>query len=230
MSIWSRIAAALEALRQGEPFSAVFDRLRAAPVPPERSVAFTIGVIALGAKLAKADGRVTRDEVAAFRAVFTIPPGEERHAARVFNLARQDVAGFEAYARKIAALFPPGDPVLRDLLEGLFHVALADGRLHPDEEAFLAEVARLFGLPDRCFAAIRARLVPGAAPDPFAVLELPPGATVEEARAAWRRAVRESHPDALRARGLPEEALAAAEARLKAINRAWEDIRTRQAA
>lgn len=230
MSIWSRIAAALEALRQGEPFSAVFDRLRAAPVPPERSVAFTIGVIALGAKLAKADGRVTRDEVAAFRAVFTIPPGEERHAARVFNLARQDVAGFEAYARKIAALFPPGDPVLRDLLEGLFHVALADGRLHPDEEAFLAEVARLFGLPDRCLAAIRARLVPGAAPDPFAVLELPPGATVEEARAAWRRAVRESHPDALRARGLPEEALAAAEARLKAINRAWEDIRTRQAA
>lgn len=230
MSIWSRIAAALEALRQGEPFSAVFDRLRAAPVPPERSVAFTIGVIALGAKLAKADGRVTRDEVAAFRAVFTIPPGEERHAARVFNLARQDVAGFEAYARKIAALFPPGDPVLRDLLEGLFHVALADGRLHPDEEAFLAEVARLFGLPDRCFAAIRARLVPGAAPDPFAVLELPPGATLKEARAAWRRAVRESHPDALRARGLPEEALAAAEARLKAINRAWEDIRTRQAA
>lgn len=230
MSIWSRIAAALEALRQGEPFSAVFDRLRAASVPPERSVAFTIGVIALGAKLAKADGRVTRDEVAAFRAVFTIPPGEERHAARVFNLARQDVAGFEAYARKIAALFPPGDPVLRDLLEGLFHVALADGRLHPDEEAFLAEVARLFGLPDRCFAAIRARLVPGAAPDPFAVLELPPGATLKEARAAWRRAVRESHPDALRARGLPEEALAAAEARLKAINRAWEDIRTRQAA
>jgi DnaJ like chaperone protein len=230
MSIWSRIAAALEALRQGEPFSAVFDRLRAAPVPPERSVAFTIGVIALGAKLAKADGRVTRDEVAAFRAVFTIPPGEERHAARVFNLARQDVAGFEAYARKIAALFPPGDPVLRDLLEGLFHVALADGRLHPDEEAFLAEVARLLGLPDRCFAAIRARLVPGAAPDPFAVLELPPGATLKEARAAWRRAVRESHPDALRARGLPEEALAAAEARLKAINRAWEDIRTRQAA
>ena len=218
MSIWSRLAAALATLLQGEPLSVVLDKLRAAPVPPERSVAFTIGVIALGAKLAKADGQVTRDEVAVFRAVFTIPPGEEGHAARVFNLARQDVAGFDAYARKIAALFPSGDPVLRDLMEGLFHVALADGEFHPTEEAFLAEVAAIFGLPDRCFAALKARLVPGAEPDPFAVLELPPGATLEEA------------PDALRARGLPDEALAAAEARLKALNRAWEDIQARQAA
>lgn len=230
MSIWSRLAAALEALVEGQPLSAVLDRLRAAPQPPERSVAFTIGVIALGAKLAKADGRVTRDEVAAFRAIFTIPPGEERHAARVFDLARQDVAGFDSYARKIAALFPPGDPVLRDLMEGLFRIALADGEFHPREEAFLAEVARIFGLPESCFAALKARLVPSDAPDPFAVLELPPDATLTEARAAWRAAVRAAHPDALRARGLPDEALAAAEDRVKALNRAWDDIRARRAA
>jgi len=227
MSIWSRIAAALEALVSGQPLGAVLDRLR---VAPETSIAFTIGVIALGAKLAKADGRVTRDEVAVFRAIFAIPPEDEAHAARVFNLARQDVAGFDSYARKIARLFPPGDPVLRDLLEGLFRIALADGHFDPREEAFLAEVAAIFGLPDRCFAALRARLVPGAEPDPLAVLELPPEATIDQARAAWRRAVREGHPDALRARGLPDEALVAAEERLKALNRAWEEIQARQAA
>ena len=154
MSIWTRIREAVGALRAGEPLSAVFDRLR---TPPERSVAFTIGVIALGAKLAKADGTVTRDEVAVFRAVFTIPPGEEGHAASVFNLARQDVAGFDAYARKIAGLFPKGDPVLRDLLEGLFAVAVADGDFHPAEEAFLAEVTQIFGLSDACFNALKAR-------------------------------------------------------------------------
>jgi DnaJ like chaperone protein len=230
MSIWSRLAAALATLMQGEPLSAVLDKLRAAPTPPERSVAFTIGVIALGAKLAKADGQVTRDEVQAFRAVFAIPPDEEGNAARVFNLARQDVAGFDAYARKVAGLFPPGDPVLRDLMEGLFRIAVADGDFHPDEEAFLAEVAGIFGLPERCFAALKARFVPGAAPDPFAVLEIPPDAGLEAARAAYRRAVREAHPDALRARGLPDEALAAAEDRLKALNRAWEDIQAREAA
>lgn len=226
MSIWSRIAAALQALAAGEPLSAVLDRLR---VAPERSLAFTIGVIALGAKLAKADGEVTRNEVSAFRSIFTIPPGEEAHAARVFNLARQDVAGFDAYARKIAALFPPGDPVLRDLLDGLFRVAAADGDFHPREEAFLAEVAAIFGVSDRCFQAMKARLVPGAS-DPFAVLEIAPGASLDEARAAWRAMVRESHPDILRARGLPDEALAAAEERIKALNRAWDEVQARQAA
>jgi len=230
MSIWTRIAAALEALVSGEPLSAVFDRLRAAPVQPERSVAFTIGVIGLGAKLAKADGRVTRDEVATFRAVFTIAPEDEAHAARVFNLARQDVAGFDAYARKIARLFPPGDPVLRDLMEGLFRIALADGDLHPQEEAFLAEVSAIFGLPERCFVALKARFVPDAAPDPFAVLELPPDAGLDAARVAFRALVRDAHPDALRARGLPDEALLAAEERLKVLNRAWEEIRARVAA
>lgn len=230
MSVWTRIAAALEALVTGEPFSTVLDRLRTASVPAEKSVAFTIGVIALGAKLAKADGEVTRDEVAAFRSIFTIPPGEEGHAARVYNLARQDVAGFETYAAKIAALFPPGDAVLRDLMDGLFRIALADGAFHPREEAFLTQVAGAFGVSDRCYAALRAQLVTGLAADPFAVLELPPGATLDQARAAWRRAVRDSHPDALRARGLPDEALLAAEERLKSLNRAWDDIQARAAA
>ena len=99
MSIWSRIRDALAALAQGESLSAVFERLRA---PPERSVAFTIAVIALGAKMAKADGEVKRSEVAAFREVFHIPEEEEPNAARVYNLARQDVAGYEAYARTVS--------------------------------------------------------------------------------------------------------------------------------
>ena len=93
MSIWTRITEALSALTSGEALSAVFDRLR---TPPEKSVAFTIAVIALGAKMAKADGQVTRDEVTAFREVFNIGDADAQGAARVFNLARQDVAGFDA--------------------------------------------------------------------------------------------------------------------------------------
>ncbi len=227
MSLWTRITDAIGALRAGEPLSAVFDRLR---TPPERSVAFTIGVIALGAKLAKADGTVTRDEVAMFRAVFTIPPGDEAHAARVFNLARQDVAGYPAYARKIAALFPPKDPVLRDLLEGLFRIALADDDLHPAEEDFLREVAGVFGLGEPCFRAMKARFVPGSPRDPYDLLELPPDATLDQARAAFRRMVRETHPDALRARGVPDEAVQLAEERLKALNSAWDEVQQRHAA
>lgn len=228
MSIWSRISAALSALAQGEPLSVVFDRLRG---DPELSVGFTIAVIALGAKLAKADGEVTRDEVACFRRIFTIPPEEEGNAARVYNLARQDVAGFEFYARKIGRLFAGGhEALLADLLEGLFRVAVADGHYHAAEDAFLAEVAREFGLDERAFRSIRARCVEGVPRDPYEVLGVTHDLALDEIRTVWKRAVRENHPDALIARGLPPEAVKLAEARMVAINRAWEEIEAERSA
>ena len=221
MTLWQRLLEALSRLAPGERLSALFDRLRA---PPERSVAFTIAVIALGAKMAKADGRVTRDEVEAFRAVFVIPEAEAANAARVFDLARTDVAGFEDYARRIAAMFDDDSAVLHDLMEGLFHIALADGDYHPGEDAFLERVAGIFGLAPRAFRALRARYVPGAEPDCYEVLGVDPDTPLREIRAAWRRLVRETHPDRMIARGVPEEAVKLAERRLIAINRAWERI------
>jgi DnaJ like chaperone protein len=221
MSIWSRIAAALSALAQGEALSDVFEKLR---TPPERTVGFAIAVIALGAKMAKADGRVTRAEVTAFRQVFHIPKQEEENAARVFNLARQDVAGFEDYARRISSMFGEGDKILTDLVEGLFHIAVADGTYHSNEDNFLRRVAEIFRVPEAKFRTIRVRFVPNAAPDPHMVLGIPPDADLDQARKAWRDLVRETHPDRMMARGLPEEAIKLAEKRLIAINRAWEEI------
>ena len=230
MSIWTRIADALAALAKGEGLSAVLDHFRASPAP-ERSVAFTIAIIALGAKMAKADGLVTRDEVTAFRRIFAIPPGEEQNAARVFNLARQDIAGFDAYASKIRAMFRAHDrDILIDLLEGLFHISMADGHYHDGEDLFLAEVARRFDLDERCFNQLRARLVDGAPRDPYEVLGVPHDAPLDQIRAAWRAAVKSSHPDIMLARGVPPEALKLAEGRLQAINEAWEAIAARRAA
>lgn len=199
----------------------VFDRLRN---PPEKTVAFAIAVIALGAKLAKADGQVTRSEVAAFREVFRIPKAEEANAARVYDLARQDVAGFEEYALKIGTMFGADRRVLEDLLEGLFHIALADGTYHPGENSFLGRVAEIFGIEARCFARMRARFVPEAEQDPWDVLGVPHGSPLADARRAWRDLVRETHPDQMIGRGVPIEAVRLAEARLAAINRAWERI------
>ncbi|MEO0401905.1 MAG: molecular chaperone DjiA [Pseudomonadota bacterium] len=223
MSLWSRISDALAALSSGEGLGAVFDKLRA---PPERSVAFAIAVIALGAKMAKADGHVTRDEVTAFREVFHIAAQDEAGAARVFNLARQDVAGFEDYATRIHAMFASQPETLTDLLEGLFHIAMADGFYHPSEDAFLEQVAHIFDISDIDFRGLRARFVPDAVPDPYTVLGVKPDMELEDMRVAWRKLVRENHPDAMMARGVPEEAVRLAEKRMIDINRAWEDIRS----
>jgi len=227
MSIWTRISQALASLARGDSLLSLFDGFA---TPPERSVAFTIAVIALGAKMAKADGQVTRDEVAAFRRVFLIADDEADHAARVFDLARQDVAGFESYAARIGALLK-GDRQLRiDLMEGLFYIALADGSYHSGENTFLKRVADLIGLEPGCFAALRARHVAPDAADPHAILGVPPGASFDEARAAWRQLVVEMHPDGMLARGVPAEAVQLAEKRLATINAAWDAFQRMRAA
>ena len=221
MSIWKRIAEAIAALANGEGLAAVFDKLWA---EPERSVAFTIAVIALGAKMAKADGQVTRNEVAAFREVFTISAEDEQNAARVFDLARTDVAGFDSYARKIAQMFDDRHDTLFDLMEGLFHIAVADGDYHEAEDQFLTIVAGIFGMTDSEFRTLRARYIPDADPDPYFVLGASPDMTLDEVRALWRTLVKETHPDQMAARGVPEEAIRMAEKRLVLINKAWEEI------
>lgn len=214
-SFWQRIA---------DRLAAIVGASRPA-TPPEKSVAFTIAVIALGAKLAKADGAVARSEVAAFRRVFIIPRSEEKNAARVFDLARQDVAGFDAWARRIAAMFPPGDPMLADVIEGLFVIAVADSDLHEAEIVFIDEVARIFGLTPAQLAAIRVRHDRREGCPSCEVLGVTPDTPLPEARRRWRELIRESHPDRAIARGLPPEAIRLAETRTRALNEAWEKFR-----
>lgn len=222
MSIWRKIVEAVSRFAQSGSLADVFG----APTPPEKTVAFTIAVVALGAKLAKADGLVTRDEVDAFKEVFFIPPGEERNAARVFDMARADVAGFEGYARKIRSMFDESDDraTLEDILDGLFHIAGADGVYDPNELAFLGAVAEIFEIQTTCFERLRARHDPALGGDPYALLGVPRDAPITEVKAAWRALVRETHPDRAMARGVPEEAVRLATERLRALNQAYERI------
>ena len=174
--------------------------------------------------MAKADGQVTRDEVTAFREVFHIAAQDEAGAAKVFNLARQDVAGFEDYAERIHAMFSGQPEMLKDLLEGLFHIAMADGFYHPNENAFLERVSAIFKVPDADFKALRIRFAPDAPQDPYTVLGVSPDMPVSEIRKVFRKLVREYHPDAMIARGVPPEAAQLAEKRMADINSAWEEI------
>jgi DnaJ like chaperone protein len=194
---------------------------------PRRRIAFTIAVIALGAKMATADGVVTRDEVAAFGEVFQVPPGEEEHVRLVFDLARRSTAGFESYARQVGRLFANNRAVLENLLGGLFHIALADGRIFPAEDAYLREVAQHFGFDAADYSRIRALHLPtekDADEDPYAILGVLPGASSSTIREAYHRLVRENHPDLVIAQGLPPECIALATARVARINAAYEKI------
>ena len=119
--------------------------------------------------------------------------------------------------------------MLIDLMEGLFHIALADSKYHPRENEFLMQVATIFGLDDRSFRQLRARFVDGAPRDPYDVLGVTPDTPLESIRMAWRNAVKNSHPDVMIARGVPPEALKLAERRLQTLNEAWSSIQGRAA-
>lgn len=200
---------------------------RANPFDPRgdtNRVAFTIAVIALGAKMAKADGLVTREEVDAFKQIFDIPPDEMANVSRIFDLARRDIAGYEQYARQIAGMFRSKPRVLEDLLDGLFYIAKADDIFHPKEEAFLHSVAGIFGFSDADWSRIRAGHVGQDLADPYVILGIrhdTPDAAVKQ---AYRRLVRENHPDLLIAQGLPEEFMMVANTKIAIINDAYEKI------
>ncbi|WP_274424430.1 J domain-containing protein [Chelativorans sp. YIM 93263] len=196
-------------------------------------VAFSIAIIALSAKMAKADGVVTPAEVRAFHQIFQVPREEVRNVTRLYDLAKRDVAGFEAYARQMMELCrtcPKNCPMLEDILDALFHIAKADGAIHEQEEAFLARVAEIFGLSEDRFAQIRARHMAGEG-NPYLVLGVGADAPFQEVRRRYRHLVAENHPDRLIARGVPEEFIAIANERVAALNAAYEQIeRARQPA
>ena len=198
-----------------------------------RSVAFSVAMIALSAKMAKADGVVTQEEVRAFHEIFHVPETERRNVSRLYDLARQDVAGYESYAARLAGMCgsgEPGCPVMEDILDGLFHIAKADGVLHEREVEFLSNVSGILGFDEHGFRRIMARHAELGEADPYVVLGLTRGTPFAEVRKRYRELVKENHPDKFLAHGLPEEFMVIAHDRIAAINLAYGAIEKELAA
>lgn len=257
MSIWGKIIGGVAGFAVGGPIGALIgavaghavDRYRdekSAEEPPAlgrgryvgpgadtaeanaaRQTAFSVAVVVLGAKMAKADGAVSRIEVDAFKEVFRVAPSEMKTVGRIFDAARRQPGGFEPYAQQVALMFHDEPQVLEQLLSGLYHIARADGPITPAEMAFLQRVADIFGLDAaaiaRASAAGRRPLEPSG-PDPYQLLGVSRTASDEEIKQSYRRLVRENHPDALIAKGMPADCVALANEKVSMINAAYDRI------
>lgn len=238
MSIWGTILGGAAGFAIGGPIGALIGLAAGhvvgrgiqglcGPADATQSIAFTIGVIALSAKMARADGVVKRVEVDTFNRLFRVPPEELPNVGRIFDLARTDTHGFEEYARQIAALFEDRHAVLEELLDSLLMIAEADDELHETEVEYLRNVSRIFGFADADFERILAGHHVAGTPgetDPYGVLGVSRAATDDEIKAAHRRLVREHHPDTLIAQGLPQEFVDLATQKVAAINAAYDRI------
>ncbi|MBU2581147.1 MAG: TerB family tellurite resistance protein [Alphaproteobacteria bacterium] len=193
------------------------------PKPASKQLSFTIAFVGLAAKMAKADGVAVKVETQAFESCFYVPPEERANVQRVYQLASQDVAGFEAYAERIARMLADDPALLKDVFECLFNIAAADGVLHQGEEAFLQAVAAKFGYDEIDYQRVRSLFVHDPS-SPYVVLGISPDATDDELKARRKELVRENHPDKLAASGVPQEFLVLADRKLAAINAAYDAI------
>ena len=228
MSMWGKIAGAGVGLAVGGPLGALVGAV-AGPLVIDRALAdnevvFTVALIALSAKMAKADGEVYEAEIRAFEEVLKVPDAERANVARVYKIAQQDVAGFQAYAEQVAKIYRGTPAMLEDVLDALFHIAKADKYIHPAELDYLRTVADIFGFSEVEFARIRASHLGHDKSDPYLILGITPDISVDDLRKAYHRLVRENHPDTLIARGVPKELVSIANEKLATINVAYEKI------
>ena len=223
MSIWER----LSDLLSGNQVSSLLgfgstNQDRKQRAERDNEVPFTVGVIVLSAKMAKADGIVAADEVKAFKEAFKVSGAEMKRAAPVFNSAKRDAANFEAHAEQLVTIFNGNRKLLESVLDGLFHIAKADQDVHRQEEDFLAAVAKCFGFTAGEFNTIRARHMVADKRNPYEVLGLTPSVSDEELESHYRRLFADNDAEQLIAQGVPKEFVIIAIERRAALSEAYQ--------
>ena len=239
MSIWGKIIGGATGFAFGGPIGALLgsvaghaiDKIKTNKKLPEeialKQIGFTIGVIVLSAKMAKADGKVTEDEIRAFKEKINIPDNEIKNVAKLWDQAKKTTDGFQIYARQIANLLEKNSSVLEELLKLLIIIALADGKITIPEIKYLKEVGNIFGFSEKDFERIYSSKS-GVSSDPYQILGVSRDASINEIKQKWKQLAINHHPDRLISQGIPEDLIHKSTSRLKEINNAWDTIQNQR--
>jgi DnaJ like chaperone protein len=235
MSIWGKIIGSATGFALGGPIGGLVggiaghavDKIHPKDKLPEekalKQIGFTIGVIVLSAKMAKADGKVTKEEIIAFRKKVNVPINEIKNVGRLWDQARQTIDGFEIYAKQITNLLGKKSPVLEELLNLLLFIAKADGIISPEEISYLKKVSIIFGFLENDFERIYSSNM-GNHMNPFQVLGVSEDTPIKNIKIKWKILAINHHPDRLIAKGMPEDFIEKSTPRLQEINNAWDII------
>ena len=204
------------------------DKEQARPsINQKNQAAFFTALFACFAKIAKADGKVTREEVDKvdhfIKDRFKFPPDQRAFAIQVFNHAKDDNNSFRDYASQLSSLLSNNQSALVMFYELLFELSMADGHLDPTEEAILSEAIPIFGLEPDLFN-FNKRKFGADISDAYAVLGVTKDMSYKEIKTAYQRKRKEFHPDTLLSKGLPEELLEKAKDKFIEIQSAFEEI------
>ena len=239
MTIWGKIIGSATGFALGGPLGALLggvaghalDKFKTKQKLPEKlalkQIGFTIGVIVLSAKMAKADGKVTKSEIKAFKEKINVPDNEIKNVARLWDQAKETTDGFEVYAKQISNLLEKNSSVLEELLNLLVIIAEADGKITIQEKLYLKGVSNIFGFSDQDFERICYSKLNNYM-DPYRTLGVSKDAQLEEIKNRWKMLAMKHHPDRLIAQGMPQDIIENNTYRLKEINNAWDLIKNKK--
>ena len=235
MSIWGSLIGGMIGFSLGGPFGMLLGSLVGGKISRARSQSrlgsyanpqqvFALSLIVLSAKLSKADGQVSREELIAVKDKLKIPENELDQVGKIFNKAKEESAGYEPYATQIAQIYQGNLNVLEEVINILFYIAEADGNISKSELNMIENIARIFGLNEKQFNSIKESRKSSEKLNPYIVLESSPDDNIENIRKKYIKLSKEHHPDLLISKGVPEEVIEESKKKMRAINSAWDQI------
>ncbi len=235
MSIWGSLIGGMIGFSLGGPFGMLLGSLVGGKISRARSQSglgsyanpqqvFALSLIVLSAKLSKADGQVSREELIAVKDKLKIPENELDQVGKIFNKAKEESTGYEPYAAQIAQVYRGNLNVLEEVINILFYIAEADGNISKSELNMIENIARIFGLNEKQLNSIKESRKSSEKLNPYIVLESSPDDNIENIRKKYIKLSKEHHPDLLISKGVPEEVIEESKKKMRAINSAWDQI------
>ncbi len=235
MAIWGSLIGGMIGLSLGGPFGMLLGSLIGGKISRAKSRAgfgsfaqpqqiFALSLIVLSAKLSKADGQVSREELMAVKDKLKIPENELDQVGKIFNKAKEESAGYEPYAQQIAQIYRRNINVLEEVINTLFYIAEADGNVSDAELKMIEHIAQIFGLNEIQMNSIKESRKSSDKLNPYIVLESKPSDDLQIIRKRYLNLSKEHHPDLLISKGVPQEVINESKAKMRAINSAWDQV------
>jgi len=235
MSIWGSLLGGVIGFSLGGPFGALLGSFLGGKISNISSSntfgnqqnsqqIFALSLIILSAKLSKADGRVSKEELIAVKEKLQIPDSEIDQVAKIFNKAKDESTGYEPYAKQISEIFKGNQNVLEEVINILFYIAEADGHVSNEEESMIANIAYIFGLTQKQYESIKESRKSSDKLNPYIVLESQPTDDLQTIRKKYIKLSKEHHPDLLISKGVPIEVINESKNKMRAINAAWDQV------
>ena len=235
MAIWGSLIGGMIGFSLGGPFGMLLGSLIGGKMSRSRSGGgfrsfaqpqqiFALSLIVLSAKLSKADGQVSREELIAVKDKLKIPDSELDQVGKIFNKAKEESTGYEPYARQIAEVYKGNLNIMEEVINTLFYIAESDGNVSDKELEMIEDIARIFGLNDIQINGIKESRKSSDKLNPYIVLESKPEDSLDTIRKRYLKLSKEHHPDLLVSKGVPQEVLDESKAKMRAVNSAWSQI------